>query len=94
MCNNETDWPSLPDVPTHVEKEVVTDHSSGHIVRLVLAVLVPVAVLGILVSIILSSTSLYKQHNQPQYAEKSMLNNDWLRYFLFFYFLLLIFDGQ
>jgi len=53
MCNNETDWPSLPDVPTHVEKEVVTDHSSGHIVRLVLAVLVPVAVLGILVSIIL-----------------------------------------
>ena len=53
MCNNETDWPSLPDVSPHVEKEVVTDHSSGHIVRLVLAVLVPVAVLGILVSIIL-----------------------------------------
>ena len=56
MCNNETAWPELPDVPTHVEKEavggVVAEHR-GHIVRLVLAVLVPVAVLGLLVTLIL-----------------------------------------
>ena len=56
MCNNETAWPELPDVPTHVEKEAVggavAEHT-GHIVRLVLAVLVPVAVLGLLVTLIL-----------------------------------------
>ena len=56
MCNNDTMWPQLPDVPTHVEKEVVGGQGSehgGHIIRLVLAVLVPVAVLGLLVSLIL-----------------------------------------
>ena len=56
LCNNGTDWPQLPAVPTHVEKEAVggagAEHS-GHIVKLVLAVLVPVAVLGLLVSLIL-----------------------------------------
>ena len=23
MCNNDTIWPEVPDVPTHVEKEVI-----------------------------------------------------------------------
>lgn len=56
MCNNKTDtWPELPIVPTHVEKEVVaaSQEQAEHIVRLVLAVVCPVAVLGFLVSVIL-----------------------------------------
>jgi len=55
MCNNATDWPELPDVPTEVEKEVISasEEHTAHIVRLVLAVVCPVAVLGLLVSIIL-----------------------------------------
>jgi len=55
MCNNATDWPQLPEVPTDVEKEVISASSehTQHIVRLVLAVVCPVAVLGLLVSVIL-----------------------------------------
>jgi activin receptor type-1 len=55
MCNNATDWPQLPEVPTDVEKEVISANSehSQHIVRLVLAVVCPVGVLGLLVSVIL-----------------------------------------
>jgi len=55
MCNNDTIWPEVPDVPTHVEKEVIgaLGETSGHIMRLVLAVLIPVAVLGLLVTVIL-----------------------------------------
>jgi len=55
MCNNATDWPNLPEVPTDVEKEVLAASSehTEHIVRLVLAVVCPVAILGLLVSVIL-----------------------------------------
>jgi len=56
FCNNKTDeWPDLPDVPTHVDDVVVSANTerTEHIVRLVLAVVCPVAVVGILVSVIL-----------------------------------------
>ena len=55
MCNNATGWPHLPGVPTDVDKEVVEVNSeqSQHVVRLVLAVVCPIAVLGLLVSLIL-----------------------------------------
>ena len=29
MCNNATDWPELPAVPTHVEKEAVSGVEEG-----------------------------------------------------------------
>ena len=47
MCNNATDWPDLPDVPT-VEKEAVpvSTEQNSHIVKLLLAVICPVAILG------------------------------------------------
>merc|ERR1740123_2240946 len=55
MCNNATGWPHLPGVPTDVDKEVVEVNSEQpqHVVRLVLAVVCPIAVLGLLVSLIL-----------------------------------------
>jgi hypothetical protein len=55
MCNNATEWPVLPEVPGHVGREVVgVGREQGeHVVRLVLAVVCPVAVLGLLVSLIL-----------------------------------------
>ena len=47
MCNNATDWPALPDVPT-VEKEPVpvSTEQNSHIIKLLLAVICPVAILG------------------------------------------------
>jgi len=55
MCNNATEWPDLPDVPTEVDKKVIAAGSehAEHVIRLILAVVCPVAVLGILVSVIL-----------------------------------------
>ncbi|XP_023349703.1 activin receptor type-1 isoform X1 [Eurytemora carolleeae] len=54
MCNNATDWPALPDVPT-VEKEPVpvSTEQNSHIIKLLLAVICPVAILGLLVTVIL-----------------------------------------
>jgi len=55
MCNNETEWPALPDVPV-VEKEAVTvapSEQNQHIIKLLLAVVCPVAILGLLVTMIL-----------------------------------------
>ena len=47
MCNNATAWPSLPDLPA-VGREVLTagPEHSGHIIRLLMAVICPVAILG------------------------------------------------
>jgi hypothetical protein len=47
MCNNETDWPVLPDLPA-VERESLAPgpEHSGHIIRLLLAVVCPIAILG------------------------------------------------
>ncbi len=47
MCNNETDWPVLPDLPA-VEREALAPgpEHSGHIIRLLLAVVCPIAILG------------------------------------------------
>ena len=47
MCNNATAWPVLPAVPT-VEKEVVPVNAeqNHHILKLLLAVICPVAILG------------------------------------------------
>ena len=55
MCNNNSAWPVLPGVATHVEREVleVAREHSSHILRLGLAVVCPVLVLGLLVSFIL-----------------------------------------
>jgi len=55
MCNNKTDWPNLPPVPADVEREILTTNSehTEHVVRLVLAVVCPIAILGFLVSVIL-----------------------------------------
>ena len=54
MCNNRTQFPRLPDVP-QLETTVVeaTNEQTAHVVRLVMAVVCPVAVLGILVTLIL-----------------------------------------
>jgi len=54
MCNNMTEFPRLPDVP-QVESTVIeaTSEQTAHVIRLVLAVVCPVAVLGILVTLIL-----------------------------------------
>jgi len=54
MCNNATAWPVLPAVPT-VEKEVVPVNAeqNHHILKLLLAVICPVAILGLLVVCIL-----------------------------------------
>jgi len=54
MCNNMTEFPRLPDVP-QVESTVIeaTSEQTAHVVRLVMAVVCPVAVLGILVTLIL-----------------------------------------
>jgi len=55
LCNNATAWPGLPDVPHHVEKEVVDANGEqrAHILWLVLAVVCPVLALGLLVSLVL-----------------------------------------
>lgn len=53
-CNNGTEWPSLPDIPEDINKEHLGyTESTQHIIRLVLAVVCPVLVLGLLVSLIL-----------------------------------------
>ena len=56
FCNNATAWPELPAVPS-VESEPVDGAGrgrGGHVARLVLAVVCPVAVLGLLVTLILA----------------------------------------
>jgi len=53
-CNNGTEWPRLPDVPEEIDKEPLSyNENTQHIVRLVLAVVCPVMVLGLLVTLIL-----------------------------------------
>merc|ERR1719187_2557741 len=54
MCNNLTDFPKLPDVPV-VDREVMeaTSEHTAHVIRLVMAVVCPVLVLGLLVTLIL-----------------------------------------
>ena len=76
MCNNATDWPVLPGVPRDVEKEVVEvgREKTEHVVRLVLAVVCPVAVLGLLVSLILL---VMRYRHRKRMAE---LNHEQLEY--------------
>jgi activin receptor type-1 len=66
MCNNKTnDWPELPDVPVNVDEVVMAANTeqTEHIVRLVLAVVCPIAILGILVSVILV-VMRYRHHKR------------------------------
>jgi len=66
LCNNKTNtWPELPEVPVTVEEVAVAANTeqSEHIVRLVLAVVCPVAVLGLLVSVILV-VMRYRHHKR------------------------------
>merc|ERR1719187_238840 len=75
MCNNLTDFPKLPDVPV-VDREVMeaTAEQPEHILRLVLAVVCPVLVLGILVSVILL---VMRYRHRKRMAE---LNHEQLEY--------------
>ncbi len=66
MCNNETDWPVLPDLPA-VEREALTPgpEHSGHIIRLLLAVVCPIAILGgVTTSLEGQSLEINKQFSQ------------------------------
>jgi len=78
MCNNNTAWPELPGVPTDVDKEVVEVNSeqSQHIVRLVLAVVCPVAVLGLLVSIILLAMRYRHRKRMAQLSHEQLEYQD------------------
>jgi len=74
MCNNNTGWPELPDVPT-VEKDVVSmsPADNHHILKLLLAVICPVAILGILVTLILS---IMRCQHRKRMAELNALDLD------------------
>jgi len=78
MCNNATGWPDLPGVPTDVDKEVVELNSeqSQHVVRLVLAVVCPVAVLGLLVSLILLAMRYRHRKRMAQLSHEQLEYQD------------------
>ena len=78
MCNNNTGWPDLPGVPTDVDKEVVEINSeqSQHVVRLVLAVVCPIAVLGLLVSLILLAMRYRHRKRMAQLSHEQLEYQD------------------